>query len=92
MKTSTSSDEYVKGREDRQSELQFKSNDGESQKLKMFYQENQYKAYGLIWETCATAMKTNIEARKDFEDGIYNNPVELLKAIKQHALNYQELR
>ena len=37
-------------------------------------------------------MKENIEARKYFEDGIYNNPIKLLKAIKEHALNYQESR
>ena len=35
-------------------------------------------------------MKVKIEARKDFEDDIYNNPVKFLKAIKEHALNYQE--
>ena len=58
----------------------------------MFYQENQYKSYGLIREICATAKKAKIEAPKDFEDGIYNNPAELLQAIKQHALNYQESR
>ena len=34
-------------------------------------------------------MKEKIKARKDFEDGIYRNPVEFLKAIKQHALNGQ---
>ena len=39
-----------------------------------------------------TAMKAKIEARKYFEDFIYNYPVELLKAIKQHGLNYQESR
>ena len=39
-----------------------------------------------------TAMKAKIEARKYFEDCIYNYPVELPKAIKQHALTYQELR
>ena len=55
----------------------------------MYYQENQHKAYGLICEKCATAMKKKIEARKDFDDGIYNNPIEFLNAIKQHALNYQ---
>ena len=55
---------------------------GEGKKLKIFYQENQYKTYGLIWERCARAMKENIEARKDFEDGIYNDTVELLRAIK----------
>ena len=36
----------------------------------MHYQENQYKAYGLIWERCTTAMKAKIKAQKGFEDGI----------------------
>ena len=72
-------------------EIQFKADYGEAQKRNMFYQDNQYKAYGLIWEICATAMKAKIEARTDFEDGIYNDPIEFLKAIKQHALTYQEL-
>ena len=49
LKASTSSDEYVKGREYRQSELQFKAEYGESQIRKMFYQQNQHKAYGIIW-------------------------------------------
>ena len=55
----------------------------------MFYKEKQYKSYGLIWERCATAMKAKIEARKYFEDVIYKNPIKFLKAINQHALNYQ---
>ena len=37
-------------------------------------------------------MKAKLEARRDFENVIYNNPIELLSAIKQHALNYQESR
>ena len=39
-----------------------------------------------------TTMKAKIEACKGFEDGIYNNPVEFMKAINQNELNYQELR
>ncbi len=35
-------------------------------------------------------MKNNIKARSSFNSHIENNPVELLKAIKEHALNYQE--
>ena len=35
-------------------------------------------------------MKENIEARKDFGYGIYNNIVKLLKAIKHNSLNDQE--
>jgi hypothetical protein len=37
-------------------------------------------------------MQNKIESRKDFEKTIKYNPIELLKAIKEHALNYQEHR
>ena len=73
LKASTSSYEDVKGREDRQFELKFKAEFGECQKLKVLYQEYQYKAYGLIWERCATDMKAKIVARKDFGYSIYTN-------------------
>ena len=56
----------------------------------MSYKENQYKAYGINREICATDMKANIEASKYFEYGIYNDPVYLLKAVKHYALSYQE--
>jgi hypothetical protein len=36
-------------------------------------------------------MKHKLESRVDF-DTLENDPIELLKAIKQHALNYQEHR
>jgi hypothetical protein len=35
-------------------------------------------------------MKNKIEARVEFKMEIESNPIELLKAIKEHALNYQE--
>jgi hypothetical protein len=31
-------------------------------------------------------------ARTNFENAIYNDPIELLIAVKEHALNYQETR
>ena len=37
-------------------------------------------------------MKNKISNRRDFKDKIYNDLVELLKAIKEHALNYQEYK
>jgi hypothetical protein len=37
-------------------------------------------------------MKNKIEARSDFDSAIKNNPITLLKAIKEHELNYQESR
>ena len=37
-------------------------------------------------------MKAKIESRKDYEAEVYNDPIKLLKAIKQHALDYEENR
>ncbi len=56
------------------------------------YDDNLVKSYALIWERCNTAMQSCLEQRKDFKTSIYNDPIELLKAIKEHALNYQETR
>jgi hypothetical protein len=56
------------------------------------YQENLFKAYALIWERCNKAMQNKILARSDYETMLYNDPIELLKAVKEHALNYQETR
>jgi hypothetical protein len=35
-------------------------------------------------------MKARIGARKDFESNIKNDPIDLLKSIKLHLMNYQE--
>ena len=56
------------------------------------YENNLYKAYALIWERCAKAMQHKIVSRTIFESTIYNDPIELLIAVKEHALNYQETR
>ena len=82
LKASTSLNEDEKGREDRHSKLQFKSYYGESQKLNMYYQDNQYKTYRLIWERYVMTMKAKIEAHKYFEGGIYNDPVEISEGNK----------
>ena len=47
------------------------------------------KAYALIWDKCARAMKNKIEARSDY-DAMENDPIALLQAIKENSLNYQE--
>lgn len=56
------------------------------------YEENLVKAYALIWERCSAAMKNKIANRTDFNENIYDDPINLLQAIKEHALNYQEYR
>jgi hypothetical protein len=37
-------------------------------------------------------MQNRLEQRTDYKTKIYNDPIELLKAIKEQALNYQETR
>lgn len=35
-------------------------------------------------------MKSKIEARTDYKKEVYNDPIKLIKAIKEYALNYEE--
>jgi hypothetical protein len=49
-----------------------------------------YKPYAMIWESCTNGMKQKIEARTDFHSKIEDDPIELLKAIKEHTQNFQE--
>jgi hypothetical protein len=55
------------------------------------YDDNCTKAYALIWERCAKNLQNKVQSRADFTK-IKNNPIELLKAVKEHSLNYQENR
>ena len=54
------------------------------------YKNNKTKSFAHLWEHCSSGMQSKIESRNDYTSTIKNNPIELLKAIKQHALNYQE--
>jgi hypothetical protein len=57
---------------------------------KQIYNNNVTKAYTLFWDRCAKDMKNQIKAKSDFKEKVNNNPFELLEAIKEHSLNYQE--
>jgi hypothetical protein len=90
LQTSASENLSIKILEDRQYELEFKEEFSIFMKRKQSYENNKIKAYAIIWETCANGMQVKIESRNDFEDNIKNNPIELLKAVRQHSLSYQE--
>ena len=90
LKASTNSDSSVKERENRQFEMKYKSELDQYLKRKRIYESNKYKAYALIWERCAQSMKNKIEGRSNYRTSIYDDPIELLKAIREFALNYQE--
>lgn len=91
MQVSGESDDALRAIENKQFEIEFKSDYDTYRKRMQVYENNFTKAYALLWERCAKAMKNKIEARSDFET-IKNDPILLLKAIKEHALNYQENR
>jgi hypothetical protein len=89
---SASVDATIVKQEDRQNEMIFKADLDEFMKRRRMYENNLFKAYALIWERCAKAMQNKIASRTSFETTIYNDPIELLIAVKEHALNYQETR
>ena len=92
LSMSNSLDDDTKERENRQFELEYKAEYDEYMRRKRDYEQNCFSAYALLWERCNKAMKAKIEARKDYESTIYNKPIKLLEAIKEHALNYEENR
>ena len=92
LQVSLSSDADEEKRENRQYELDYKAEFDEFMKRKRAFEENSYKAYAEIWARCNKAMQGKIESRKDYDSEIYNKPIKLIEAIKEHALNYEESR
>ena len=54
------------------------------------YMSNVGNAYTFLFGQCNKAMQSKLQARTDFEMTIRNNPIELLKAIEEHMISYQE--
>ena len=92
LKMSNSNDKEIKMRENRQFELEYKAKLDESIKRVDKYQQNIYKSYAFLWEKCSRALQNKLLGRKDFDTKIYNDPIQLLTAIKEHSLNFQESR
>jgi hypothetical protein len=91
MASSKESDEEIKALENEQFKIEFKSDYDNYGSQVQTYGNNKTKAYALLWEHCTKVMKNKIESCSDY-DIIKNDPILLLKAIKEHALNYQENR
>ena len=92
LQKSTNDDPEMKEIENEQFKIEFKSDYDNYRKHQQTYYNNITKAYALFWDRCTKAMKNKIEARSDFKSKIVNNPFELIKAIKEHSLNFQEKR
>ena len=56
------------------------------------YMNNRERVAGLLWNRCNKAMQSKIENRSEYKSKIKGNPIEMLKAIKQHALSFQETK
>ena len=56
------------------------------------FESNKTKAYSLIWERCLLSMEGQIEQKNDSEKEIYNNPINLINAIKEQTLNFQDTK
>ena len=92
LQASTDADKEIKEREDKQFVMEYKAELDEAIRRKRTYENNTYKAYALLWERCNKAMQNKIASRSDYDTAVYNNPISLLRAIKEHSLNYQETR
>ena len=85
-------DKDTKECENRQFEMEFKAEYDAFMRRKQALENNKTKAYAFLWEQCTKGMQSKLEARSDYTTDVKGNPIEFLKAIKQHALNYQENR
>jgi hypothetical protein len=92
LQYSKKTNDDAKAAENEQFKIEFKAEYDAFMKRKQCLETNMTKAYALLWEQCAKGMQSKIESRKDYDTVVKDNPIELLKAIKEHALNYNENR
>ena len=75
-----------KAHEGKQNDMKYKSELDEALKRNIIYENKIFKAHALLCEHCAKAMKNKLMSRSDCASDIHNNPINLLKAIKEHSL------
>ena len=92
LNISSNKDDDIREAENDQNKMEFKAEYDGYMKRKQCLETNTTKAYVLLWEQCAKGMQNKIESRTEYETTIKGNPIELLKSIKEHALNFQEHR
>jgi hypothetical protein len=92
LRTSASAEEAIEVRENKQFGMEYKAELDEAMKRKRTYENNMFKAYALLWERCAKAMQDKIASRSYYNNIVYNDPIALLCAIKEHSLDYRDTR
>ena len=61
-------------------------------KIKDAREKNLHKAYAESWERCTTATKGKLEDSTTFESDVCDNPIMLVKAIKENSFSFEESR
>ena len=89
MRRSTAKDKEERETENEEFSILYKAEVASYMKRRDIYADNLINAYGFLFEHCSKAMQSKIQSRIDF-DKIKNNPIELLNAIEQHSVSYQE--
>jgi hypothetical protein len=89
---SESYDEEIPEMENKQFQIEFQAEYDNFRKRKQHYETNVFKAYALLWEQSSRSMQNKIEAHPNYATKIRGSPIELLKNICQHFLNYHENR
>lgn len=92
LERSTNSDPEDRETENKQYLANYKIEYAEYRDRLKTYENNLASAYSTLWEHCSKTMQTRIKAMASFDARIKKNPIELLKAIRQHALDFQEDR
>ncbi|KAG7369404.1 hypothetical protein IV203_032147 [Nitzschia inconspicua] len=59
-------------------------------KEKATYEHNMSRASAYLWTNCSPMMQHKIKARSDYETKIRDDGIELLNAIEEHALRYDD--
>ena len=88
VELNTATESSINITETQQYELKYKANSDATEKREEIFLSNKTKTYSIIWEQYSKGMQSKLEERMDFQDKIYNNHINLLKGIKQHALDY----
>ena len=88
LQVSLSKDSEVQKRETRQFELVFEKEADAHVARTNKYRQNKPKAAAIILGRCTDRLKSKLQQRKDW-DRIEKDPVRLLAAIKEHAMNYE---
>ena len=76
----------------KQYEMKCKMDDDACLKRKEQHDQNEIAACAKLWERRATAVKAKIEVRTACELDACDNPISLLKAIKEHSLCFEDSR